>query len=163
MFILIILLSGSISLSSIPPAVKVEFVTGATVLICALHRKVRQAQTSLHSAVFSQYQCHTPVLVCQKHVSCPTNLHAWGYNQSINISTKYCCFSIVRAIHATNIVWQMSHSFGPFQFYLQKILYSCNFSPADCTPRKVIRHMTSDFDVCEIYLDMQTSSLNAGP
>ena len=43
----------------------------------------------------------------------------------------------------------MSHSFGPFQFYTVKILYPRCFSPVVCTPEKVIRHMTSDFDVRE--------------
>ena len=33
---------------------------------------------------------------------------------------------------------------------VRKILYPRCFSPVACTPRKVIRHMTSDFDVGEI-------------
>ena len=33
-------------------------------------------------------------------------------------------------------------------------------SPVACTPRKVIRHMTSDFDECEIDLDMQNNQLS---
>ena len=44
----------------------------------------------------------------------------------------------------------MSHySLGPFQFYTLKILYSTLCSPVACTPRNAIRHVTSDFDVCE--------------
>ena len=34
-------------------------------------------------------------------------------------------------------------------------------SPVACTFRKIIRHMTSDFDVCEIDLDMEMSFLSA--
>ena len=73
--------------------------------------------------------------------------------------TKNCWFSIVIAIHTTKTktAWQMLHAFGPFQLYTQKILYlHCN-SPVACTLRKVIRHMTSDFDVREIDQDMQIS------
>ena len=36
-------------------------------------------------------------------------------------------------------------------------------SPVACTFRKIIRHMTSDFDVCEIDLDMQMSFLHTAP
>ena len=58
----------------------------------------------------------------------------------------------------------MSHIFGPFQFYTRKILYPRYFSSVACAPRKVIRrHMTSDFDVCALDLDMQMSFLNAAP
>ena len=55
----------------------------------------------------------------------------------------------------------MFHSFSPFQFYLRKILYPCYFSPVAFTPRKVIKHVTSGFDVCDVDLDMQISFLNA--
>ena len=81
------------------------------------------------------------------------------------IPTKHCCVSIVRAINATEtkIALQMSTSFDPFQFYTRKILYPRYFSPVACIPRKVIRHMTSDFDVCEIDMKMQMSFLNASP
>ena len=41
----------------------------------------------------------------------------------------------------------MWHSFNPFQFYMQKILYPRYSSPVACTSKKVIRHMTSDFDM----------------
>ena len=37
------------------------------------------------------------------------------------------------------------------------------FPPSLVPPEKVIRHMTSDYDVCEIDLDMQMSFLNAAP
>ena len=94
MFILIILLSGSISLSSIPPAVKVEFVTGATVLICALHRKVRQAQTSLHSAVFSQYQCHTPVLVAKSTYPVPQTFTHGGTIKALTFQQNTAVFRL---------------------------------------------------------------------
>ena len=60
-------------------------------------------------------------------------------------------------------VWQMSHSFRPFQFFTRKILYPHYLSPVACTPRKVIRHVTSQFDVREVEMDMQTSRLNAAP
>lgn len=55
----------------------------------------------------------------------------------------------------------VSHSFDLFQFYLQKILYPRCSSPVAWTPRKLIRHITSDFDRCEIDLDMQMRCLNA--
>lgn len=55
----------------------------------------------------------------------------------------------------------MSHSLDPFQFYTLKDLYLRYFSADACTHRKVIRHMTSDFDACEFDLDMQMSCLNA--
>ena len=50
-------------------------------------------------------------------------------------------------MHATKtkIAWQLQHSFGPFQFYTRKNLYPRCFSPVAYTPRKVIRHTTSDF------------------
>ena len=35
------------------------------------------------------------------------------------------------------------------------------FSPVACTPRKVSRHMISNFDVCKVDVDMQMSFLNA--
>ena len=37
------------------------------------------------------------------------------------------------------------------------------FSLVACTPRKVMRHMTSRFGICEIGLDMQIGFLNAAP
>ena len=42
-------------------------------------------------------------------------------------------------------------------------LYRRYFSLVACNARKGIRHMTSDFDVCEVDLDMQMSFLNAAP
>ena len=36
-----------------------------------------------------------------------------------------------------------------------------DFAPVACIPRKAIRHVTSDSDVCEVDLDMQMSFLNA--
>ena len=69
----------------------------------------------------------------------------------------------VRAIHTTKTVWQMSHSSGQFHIYMRKILYPGCFSQTACTPGKVIRHMTSNFDVCEIDLDIPMSLLNAMP
>ena len=51
----------------------------------------------------------------------------------------------------------------PFQFYTRKILCPRYFSPVACTPRKVIRQTTSDFDAFEIDLDMQMVFLNAAP
>ena len=50
--------------------------------------------------------------------------------------------------------------FDPFQFYTSKILYPQYFSPVACTPRQVIRDMTSDFDICKVDLD---TFLNAVP
>ena len=45
----------------------------------------------------------------------------------------------------------MLHSFrDPFQFYTRTILYPRYFSLVACTPGNVVRHMTSDFDVCEV-------------
>ena len=72
---------------------------------------------------------------------------------------KTLLFLIVRAIQAT--MTKMSHSFDPFQFYTRKILCPCYFSPVAFIPRKIIRHLTSDFDACEIDLDLQMSFLNA--
>ena len=107
--------------------------------------------------------------------SSATDLGSWGWggggggtteaSKFHKISTKHCCFVLVRAIHATKtkIARKMSHSFGPFQFYTRKNLYQRYFSTVDCTPGKVIRHMTFDFDVCEVDLDMQMSFLNAAP
>ena len=37
----------------------------------------------------------------------------------------------------------------------------CYLSPVACTPTKVIRHMTSNSDVCEIDLDMHMNFLQA--
>ena len=38
-----------------------------------------------------------------------------------------------------------------------KNLYPHYFSLVTCTPREFIRHMTSDFDLCKVDLDMQSS------
>ena len=54
-----------------------------------------------------------------------------------------------------------------FYVYIQRLhekrrihlIHSMLFS-VTCTTGKVIRHMTSDFDVCEVDLDMQMSFLN---
>ena len=69
-----------------------------------------------------------------------------------------CC---VKAIYATKTARKTSHSSGPFQFSTRKSLYPTYSSPVACTHRKVIRHMTSDFDVCEVDVNMQMSFLNA--
>ena len=37
------------------------------------------------------------------------------------------------------------------------------FSLVACTPREVVRHMTSGFNVCQIDLDMQMSFVNVAP
>ena len=60
---------------------------------------------TLHSAAFRQYFCYTLFLICEKYRFCSTNLCAWGHNRRTNISTKHCCFSIVKAIHAIKIAW----------------------------------------------------------
>ena len=57
----------------------------------------------------------------------------------------------------------MSQSLSPFQFYTRKILYPRCFLAVACIPRTVIRHITSDFDVSELDLDMQMGILNAAP
>ena len=96
-----------------------------------------------------------------------------GVQPRPNISTRtllYCdCKSNSRfkKIKQKTIARKMSQSFGPFQFYTRKILYPrffffFLFSPVVCYLRKVIRHMTSDFDVCEVDLNEQMSFLNAG-
>ena len=86
-----------------------------------------------------------------------------GYNRGTNISTKHSCFVIARAIHTTKLAWKMSHSFGPLQFQTRKILYPWYISLVACTVTKVIRHTTSDSDVCEVDLHMLMSFLNAAP
>ena len=54
-------------------------------------------------------------------------------------------------------------SFGPFQFYMWKILYPRYFLPVTCTLRNVIRHTASYCNPCEVDLDMQVSCLNIAP
>ena len=51
------------------------------------------------------------------------------------------------------------------RFARGKICTHADFSSDDCTPRKVIRHVHdgSDFDECEIDLDMQMSFLSSAP
>ena len=71
---------------------------------------------------------------------------------------KNWSFVIVWAIYATKTktAWKMSHTRA-------KILHPRYGSPVACGREKVIRHMTSDVDVCEIDLDTQMSFLNAAP
>ena len=47
--------------------------------------------------------------------------------------------------------------------YIYRYPHYFHFSPTVCTPIKVIRHVTSDFDVCEVDLDMQVTFPNAAP
>ena len=54
----------------------------------------------------------------------------------------------------------MSHSFDPFRFYERKACTPLFFS-GRLHPQKGIRHMTSEFDECEVDLDMQMSFLKA--
>ena len=58
---------------------------------------------------------------------------------------------------------EVSHSFDRLRFYTRKILCPRYFSPVAFNRRKVTRHVTPDFDICEVYLDMQMSFLNAAP
>ena len=60
-----------------------------------------------------------------KYRFCPINSCVWGHNQSRKISTKRCCFVIVKTIHdtKTKIVYKLSHSFGLFQFYTPKWIW----------------------------------------
>ena len=63
----------------------------------------------------------------------------------------------------TKTARKTSRSFNPFQFYIRKILYPHYYSTVAYTLRKVIRHMTSDFNECEVDLDMQMNLLSAAP
>ena len=63
--------------------------------------------------------------------------------------------------YKNNYCTKDSHSFGSFQFYTQKSLCWRCFPPVAFTQRKVIKHMTSDFDICEIDVGMPMSCLNA--
>ena len=122
---------------------------------------------TFYSAAFRQYLCHTISSLLKIQILSHKPL-CLGYNWSANISTKHCSFLVLffnwRVIHATKtrITWQKSHSFGPFQFHTRKFC-SRAISPVACTPRKVIMHMTSDFEVREIDPGMQISFLNDAP
>ena len=93
-------------------------------------------------------------------------LHTGDTTEAQKISAEHCFLCVfVWAFHAskTKIACMMSHSFDLFQFYTWKILYPRYFSLVACIPRKVVRHMTSDIDVCEVDLGMQMNFLNAAP
>lgn len=118
-----------------------------------------------HSAAFRQYLFHSLFLICQAYWFCPTILWAWQVNQSTNISTKQWCicesFSLCKDKDCAKDA--VPHSIDPLQFYTWKSLYPHYFSLVDCTPREVIRHLTFNFDECQIDLGMQMSFLNAVP
>ena len=82
----------------------------------------------MNSAACRQYLCHTLILVCCKYRFCPTNLSIQGYNRSRNISTKHCCFVIVRAIslqrqrlHEIYYTHSIHSSFTRGKFYIHAI------------------------------------------
>ena len=69
-----------------------------------------------------------------------------------------------RAIHATKTKAHVKDAtFIRFTAILhaEKICTQAIFLQSLCIPRKVTRHMTSDFDVCEVDQDVQMSFLSA--
>ena len=117
----------------------------------------RDRQTHTHTHTHTHINTHTHT---HTHTNTHINTHTHAHTHT---HTNHCCFVCVRAAHATKTTtaWKMSHSFDPFQCSTRKILYLRYFCPVTCIPRKVMRQMTSDSDVCEVYLNMQTSFLDA--
>ena len=64
----------------------------------------RRKKQGGHGAPFRQYLCYTlffGLIKKKKNTGSVRDLSAWGYNRSINISVKRCCFVSIRAFHAT--------------------------------------------------------------
>ena len=96
-------------------------------------------------------------------------VHGWGgggiqlKHKIFNKTLLFCVYKNKSHYKHKNCLRAVIYSFDPFQFYMKKKSVPSYFYLVTCIPRKVIRHMASDFKVSEANQGMQMNILNAAP
>ena len=119
--------------------------------------------TTQHSAAFRLYLCHALFLICRKYRICPRNNCAEGVqpkHPKFQPNTADLCLSELFTLQRQRLHEKCHiHSFHSSSTRV-KICTQAIFFPVVCTPREVIRQMTSDFDVNEVDVENQLNFLN---
>ena len=110
----------------------------------------------MHSAAFKQYVRHTLFFSSlKKKRFCTTNLRAWGYRSTVrfNKTLLSCDCKSNSRYEDKNCIKDVTFILSILVLHAETSVPTLFFSVAS-TPRKVIKHMTSDFDVFDNDLDM---------
>ena len=118
----------------------------------------------LPSEACRQYECHTIFCVLKIPILSHESLRVGVQpkHKHFNKTLLFCVFKSNSRFEDKDYMKGVTFSWSMPVLHAKNSVATL-FLSGCLYPQKVIRHMASDFDVCEINLDMQMSFLNAAP